>query len=133
MAFDQVQLQLTEEQSRGIEEVAQRENISMAEVIRRAVDYWLKLKNELSIEEHWQRTSRVVDRFHRGQSDISEPHNEYFVETYAEDMSHLDIEKRKRAFDVVRDLDGKYHSGLFDVSEKHDDYLAETYGTWKSS
>ncbi len=133
MALEQVKLHLNELQSRKIEEIAQRENISMAEVIRRAIDYWLKFQNEGPLEDRWQRVSRVVSRFHSGQCDSSEDCDEYFTDVGVESLRHLDAENRKRAFDVVRELDGKYHSGLSDVSENHDEYLAEIYGTWKSS
>lgn len=128
-----VQLKLTEDQSCKVEEVARHEDISMAEVVLRALDYWLKLHSELSFDEreHWM--AQVRRQFHSEQRDRGECRDRDFTEIYVEEISHLDAEKRKRAFDVIRDLDGKYHSGLSDVSEKHDDYLVESYGTWKSS
>jgi Arc/MetJ-type ribon-helix-helix transcriptional regulator len=86
------QIQLTQEQSRRIKEVAEREEISMAEVIRRAVDFWLETGGTLTKEE-----------------------------------------RRQRAVQAVREIDGKYYSDSSDVSANHDTYLDEVYGAWKSS
>ena len=56
------QIQLTQEQSRRIKEVAEREEISMAEVIRRAVDFWLETGGTLAKEERRQRAVQAVRR-----------------------------------------------------------------------
>jgi metal-responsive CopG/Arc/MetJ family transcriptional regulator len=84
------QIQLTEEQSRRVKEVARRKNISMAELIRRAIDNWLNKHNSMSMSE-----------------------------------------KRQRALDVVREMDGMFHSGLSDMAENHDEYLADAFGDYE--
>lgn len=86
------QIQLTEEQSRRVKEAAEREDVSMAEIIRRAVDFWLETSGTLTREE-----------------------------------------RRQRAVQAVREIDGKYHSDSSDVSANHDAYLDEVYGACKSS
>ncbi len=86
------QIQLTPEQARRIKEVAEREEISMAEAIRRAVDFWLETSGTLTREE-----------------------------------------RRQRAVQAVREIDGKYYSDSSDASANHDAYLDEVYGAWKSS
>lgn len=80
------QIQLTEEQSRRVKEIAEREEISMAEVIRRAVDAWLVEYSEMTMEEKRRRALAVVREmdgmFHSGHSDISVNHDDYLAEAY---------------------------------------------------
>lgn len=78
------QIQLTEEQSRKIKTVARRENISMAEAIRNAVDEWLERRSESTKAECWERSLNAIGKFHSGVSDIAENHDEYLVEAYAD-------------------------------------------------
>jgi hypothetical protein len=82
------QIQLTEEQSRRVKAIAEREEISMAEVIRRAVDAWLVVHGEMSMEEKRRRALAVVTemkgRFHSGHSDISVNHDAYLAEAYGD-------------------------------------------------
>jgi len=89
------QIQLTEEQSQGVKALAQREDISMAELIRRAVDDWLHRHAGMSIAEKRQRALAVVremdGRFHSECSDISERHNEYLAEAFDDYEPRTDI------------------------------------------
>jgi hypothetical protein len=78
------QIQLTEAQSQALKEKAARENVSMAELIRRAVDHWLQTRDSISLEERRQRALAVVGQFHSGKSDVSERHDEYLAEAYRE-------------------------------------------------
>ena len=78
------QIQLTEEQSRRIEALALRENISMAQAIRNAVDAWLDRHAELSQAERWQRSLNVIGKYRSGLSDLAENHDKYLAEAYAD-------------------------------------------------
>ncbi len=82
------QIQLTEKQSTGIRKLAQRENISMAKVIRQAIDRWLCTYGDASTSAKRQRALSVVqemDRtFHSGHSDISVNHDAYLAEAYGD-------------------------------------------------
>ncbi len=82
------QIQLTQEQARRVKEVAEREEISMAEVIRRAVDYWLTRHGDLDIVERRRRALSVVREmdgmFRSGYTDISTNHDAHLAEIYAE-------------------------------------------------
>lgn len=78
------QIQLTEEQSQELKELASRENVSMAELIRQAVDYWLQTVKPVSRAEQRQRALAIVGQFRSGESDISERHDEYLAEAYGE-------------------------------------------------
>lgn len=81
------QIQLTEEQSQHVKEVAERENISMAEVIRRAVDDWLLTYSGLSPEERKERALSVIGRFNSGLGNLAKNHDAYLAEAYDDDKS----------------------------------------------
>ena len=76
------QIQLTEQQANALKELAHRENASIAELTRRAIDYWLETVDGVSVKERRQRALAVVGRFRSGQSDISERHDDYLAEAY---------------------------------------------------
>jgi len=78
------QIQLTEGQARELRELAARENVSVAELIRRAVDGLLERKVTISLNERRQRAMALVGQFRSGQSDVSEKHDEYLAEVYGE-------------------------------------------------
>ncbi|MEA3308123.1 MAG: ribbon-helix-helix domain-containing protein [Chloroflexota bacterium] len=89
------QIQLTEVQSRGVRKLAQREGISMAEVMRRAINHWLRTYGDASISEKRQRAVAVVREldgiFHSGHSDISVNHDAYLAETYGDYEPRTDL------------------------------------------
>jgi hypothetical protein len=76
------QIQLTESQSRSLKEIAVQEQTSIAELIRQAVNYWLRSVSPTSLEERKQRALEIVGQFHSGKSDISEQHDDYLAEAY---------------------------------------------------
>lgn len=78
------QIQLTEEQARDLRELAARENVSMAQLVRRAVDDLLQRSVTVSLNERRQRAMALVGQFRSGQSDVSEKHDEYLAEGYGE-------------------------------------------------
>ncbi len=82
------QIQLTEEQARRVKEVAEREEISMAEVIRRAVDYWLTRHSDLDMAERRRRALAVVrdmdGMFQSHYTDLAANHDVHLAEIYAE-------------------------------------------------
>ncbi len=78
------QIQLTEKQTQLLKELASQENVSMAELIRQAVDYWLQSVKPLTRAEQRRRALEIVGQFRSGQTDISERHDEYLVEAYSQ-------------------------------------------------
>ena len=76
------QIQLTEEQSQEIKSIAEREDLSMAELIRRAVDDWLARYGDAVSQAKKERALAVVGRFRSGLSDVAENHDEYLAESY---------------------------------------------------
>ena len=77
------QVQLTEAQARELKELAHREKVSVAELTRRALDYWLQSRNEMPDIESKRRALAVVGRFHSDRTDVSERHDDYLIEAYS--------------------------------------------------
>jgi predicted DNA-binding protein len=71
------QIQLTETQARELKDLARRRGISMAELIRQAVERIVE-----DDDERWRRASSVVGRFRSGSTDISTRHDDYLAEDY---------------------------------------------------
>ncbi len=75
------QIQLTEEQARQLKRLAAERGVSLAEVVRQAIDRTLE-QDERAIR--WDRALEAVRRSHfrSGKSDISERHDEYLAEDF---------------------------------------------------
>jgi uncharacterized protein YfaQ (DUF2300 family) len=78
------QVQLTSDQVRTLRELAHRENTPMAELIRRAVDFWLRSASPVSPDERRGRAIAAARGFHGGATDLSECHDDYLAEIYGE-------------------------------------------------
>lgn len=74
------QIQLTEKQVNTLKNLAASRNLSIAELIRRAVDNLIKSNSELDIEERKRRAIEIAGRFRSGKRDISAKHDRYLVE-----------------------------------------------------
>lgn len=73
------QIQLTEEQARALKEMAAQRGVSMAELIRQAVD---RILEEGDQAEKWRRALAIIGRYHSGERDISAEHDRYLAEDY---------------------------------------------------
>jgi hypothetical protein len=78
------QIQLTEEQSAALKQVAAQENVSVAEIIRRSVDATLRSSLCPSQEERRRRAIELSGMFHSGLSNVATDHDRYLAEAYAE-------------------------------------------------
>ena len=76
------QVQLTQEQARILKELAYQEQVSLAELMRQVLDYWLQNRQGMPDAEAKRRARAVVGRFRSGRTDVSERHDEHLVETY---------------------------------------------------
>lgn len=76
------QIQLTEEQSAALKELAAREKVSVAALIRRGMDYYLRVFASVSDEERRQRALAIAGRFRTRVSDLSTNHDRYLAEDY---------------------------------------------------
>lgn len=74
------QVQFTEEQIEALRQRAAREQVSVAELVRSAVEAWLA--SEVSWKVRQRRALEVVGRFRSGRSDVSQRHDEYLAETF---------------------------------------------------
>ncbi len=78
------QIQLTEKQAEAVKTMAQREGVSMAEMIRRAVDKAVGAQHMPDREELWRRATEAIGCIHSDVTDMSERHDDYFVEACLE-------------------------------------------------
>ena len=76
------QIQLTEDQAARLRELAAREGLSLAELIRRSVDQYLGAARAPLPDERRQRAMEVAGRFASGTADTSERHDEVLAESY---------------------------------------------------
>ncbi len=76
------QIQLTEEQLKKLRKIAVQRNISMSELIRQGIDFYLQTCGNISLEERRQRAIKAAGQFHSGKTDLSEKHDAYLAEAY---------------------------------------------------
>lgn len=80
-----LQVQLTEEQARRLEEIAVIRGVPQADLVRQAVETLLERNAlERSPEELRQRALALAGRFHSGHHDTAERHDEVLADIYAE-------------------------------------------------
>lgn len=78
------QIQLTENQMKALKELAAIEQASMAELIRRSVDAFLRSAAQRSRHERKRRALAAIGRFRSGVSDLSVNHDRYLSEAFGE-------------------------------------------------
>ena len=78
------QIQLTEEQARALKRLAHSQHVSMAELIRGAVNDLISKDVAPDFEEKRDRALSIAGQFSSGQHDISEKHDQYLVEAIQE-------------------------------------------------
>ena len=76
------QIQLTEAQAKTLKRLAHSRHLSVAELIRQAVDNMIKTSTLGDIEERRKRALAVVGKFSSGKRDISKEHDKYLAETF---------------------------------------------------
>lgn len=75
------QIQLTESQAREVKRWAEERGVSMAAIIREAVDAHLRDKGRPSWDEIVERALAAVGCGHSGLGDLAENHDKYYVES----------------------------------------------------
>lgn len=75
------QIQLTEEQARALKEMAARDGVSIAELVRRSLTSFLRSPSP-STEERRRRAIAFAGRFPSREGDIAENHDRYLAEDY---------------------------------------------------
>ena len=82
------QIQLTEKQAEALKTMAQCEGVSMAEVIRRAVDKAVEAQHMPDRDELWRRATKAIGCIHSDVTDLSTRHDDYLVEAYMDEDIH---------------------------------------------
>ena len=82
-AMVRTQIQLTERQARELKRIAAREDVSMAEVVRRAVEAKIREGTPgVPWEERVRRAMAVMGKFHSGLKDVSRRHDHYLAKAF---------------------------------------------------
>ena len=76
------QIQLTEEQVKALKKIALSRHLSIAEIIRQAVDTVIRTNTVVDIEERRKMAIDIVGRFSSGKRDISRKHDTYLAEAF---------------------------------------------------
>lgn len=79
MEVVRTQIQLTERQARELRNLAAVEGVSMAALIRKAVD---QLLEDQGLDARWERALAVVGKYHGGPGNVAEEHDRYLEEAY---------------------------------------------------
>jgi predicted transcriptional regulator len=78
------QIQLNEEEVAAVKRLASERSVSMAAIIRDAVDQYVSHESGVSIDERWQRSLAAVGGLHSGRSDLSQTHDDEFAAAASE-------------------------------------------------
>lgn len=78
------QIQLREDQSKKLKEMAAEYNVSVAELIRQSIDLLIESDHELTQAEKRKRATVIVGIAESGVTDLSTNHDDYLVEIYGE-------------------------------------------------
>ncbi|HXV60319.1 MAG TPA: ribbon-helix-helix protein, CopG family [Vicinamibacteria bacterium] len=78
------QIQLTQEQLNILRSKARRLNVSVAELVRRAVDAYVAAEIAPSFEERRRRALEAAGRFGSGKTDVGRRHDDYLADAYRE-------------------------------------------------
>ena len=73
------QIQLTEEQAAALHALSDRQNVSMAELIRRAVDQLLRVSGRASESEQQHAALAFIGQFPDPAVDLSDRHDHYLA------------------------------------------------------
>jgi hypothetical protein len=76
------QIQLTEDQASTLKRLALSRHLSVAELIRQAVEHMIRTSASADIGERRERAMDIVGRFSSGKQDISREHDTYLTEAF---------------------------------------------------
>ena len=78
------QIQLTDEQARLLKALARKEDLSIAELIRRSIDSYLRVSKQPHLAQQKARALSVVGKYASGRNDVSVNHDQALADIYAE-------------------------------------------------
>lgn len=73
------QIQLDEARYRKLQEIARERGVSMAEVVRRAVDMAL---SQFERRNRWDRARALIGSYSSRRTDVAEKHDKYLAEAF---------------------------------------------------
>ncbi|SNB46506.1 ribbon-helix-helix domain-containing protein [Geobacter sp. DSM 9736] len=76
------QVQLTEEQVASLKHLAAEQHVSMAGIIRRAVDLLARTRFVPDDKTRRQKAAAAAGRFHSGCGDLAKEHDRYVAEAF---------------------------------------------------
>jgi hypothetical protein len=76
------QIQLTEKQIKALKKLSSSQHLSVAELIRRAIDNLLKPSGVMDADEQKQRALGIAGKFRSGKRNISREHDKHLAEIY---------------------------------------------------
>ena len=76
------QIQLTEDQAKKVKKIAAHRGVSMAEVIRDAIDGVIRPEAGTVPEDRRKRALDIVGKFRSGKGDVSKRHDAYLAEAF---------------------------------------------------
>ncbi len=76
------QIQLTEQQVSVLKQLAAQQHVSMAELIRRALDLFTMSPDVTITQERRKRALAAAGRFHSGKNDLAARHDDYLIEAF---------------------------------------------------
>ena len=76
------QIQLSEQQAKALKKLAILRKVSVAELIRQAVDEQLRAVGPVDPEERKRRAIAAGGRFNSGLGDLAANHDQYLAEAY---------------------------------------------------
>ena len=76
------QIQLTEDQAKTLRRISASRHLSVAELIRRAIDAMIRTSSSVDPEEQLKRSLEIAGKFGSGKLDISKKHDTYLGEDF---------------------------------------------------
>jgi predicted transcriptional regulator len=77
------QIQLTDEQANKLKKLAASRHLSVAELIRQAVDVMVKSGGAVDVEERRVRAFNIAGKFGSGRHNVSKEHDRYLAEAFS--------------------------------------------------
>ena len=78
------QIQITNDQANLLKRLASREGVSMATLIRRSIDHNVQERSDSDLDAQRRRALAVVGKYTSASSDVSQEHDRYLTDIYAE-------------------------------------------------
>jgi len=77
-----IKIQLTEDQAKNLKRISASRSLSVAELIRRAIDAMIKASPLVGPDEQLKRALAIAGKFGSGRRDISMKHDAYLVKDF---------------------------------------------------